>query len=102
MKRVLRLVLAGLGTPALLFGLGLAVFPGSWLTQAFLAPGLALIGVLGPVMPGWIVDAFAPAGGPEAAVLITLIGSVAVWAICGTLVSEILARRLRGHRVGAA
>jgi hypothetical protein len=63
------------------------IFPGSWLTTAFLWPGILLLPVAGWLLPdGWAYR-LSPDGGPSAAILVVVtiasvfwgVFSIAVW-----------------------
>ncbi len=102
MKRVTRVTAFYLGTVVVVMLLAFLIFPRSAVTAFALAPGLALAPVLGPIMPGGVIDRLVPEGGPGAAVLLFLVGACLAWGVIGGAIAELVAWRLRVRRRGAA
>jgi len=85
--RLMRLIGAGVLGSAAAILLAFVIFPGSWVTTAFLWPGILLLPVAGWLLPDSWAYRLSPEGGPSAAILVVMpiasvfwgIFTVAVW-----------------------
>jgi len=82
-KTVLWGFVAGATLAVSLAFLGFVVFPGSSLTEAFLAPAGILLPVLGRLVPQAVTYALVPSGGAPAGVLLILVSALAFWLLLG-------------------
>jgi hypothetical protein len=75
---------AAMGSSAA-FALAFGAFPGSWVTNTFLWPGIQLIPALGRAVPDAFVYALIPEGGAPAGLALILTGSLLTWGIVSVL-----------------
>ncbi len=75
----LKSVLFGIVIALLLFVVAYILLPQTWITQAYLSPGLILGTIFLPVIPTKLVYWLVPEGGGPAFVLIGFVGAVLFW-----------------------
>lgn len=68
------------------------LFPRTWITDAFLWPGVQLLPFLGLAMPSAALYALVPEGGGAAALLVVLGGSLLTWGFASLLLAGLASR----------
>ena len=77
--RMARLIGVGVLGSAAFVVLAFAIFPQSWVTTAFLWPGILLLPAAGWFLPeGWAYR-LSPEGGPSAAILVAMPIAIVFW-----------------------
>jgi len=98
MRRIVRMSLVAICVGCAIAALAFVVFPGSRLTELVLAPGAALVPILGPILPSSAL----PGDGPAAAVVLILAGSLGVWCLVSVCIVELAIALHRRPAKGAA
>ena len=97
MKAVVRGLVVGCACAVSLGVLAFVVFPGSVLTGLFMAPAIPLVPILGPLVPGRLMDHLIPGGGAPAGVMLIVTSALLGWAAAATCMF-LVGRRVKLRR----